>query len=99
MPTRIVSLLVLSSVLGSFLAACGGGGGSSATANTTGAAAAPASSSGAASAPLAASLPSSPAAIPQSSTPNIQPVAVAAAPGLTRNILTTSVTVCEPVST
>ena len=96
MPTRIVSLLVLSSVLGSFLAACGGGGGSSATANTTGAAAAPASSSGAASAPLAASLPSSPAAIPQSSTPNIQPVAVATAPGLTRNILTTSVTVCEP---
>jgi len=96
MPTRILSLLVLCSVLGSFLAACGGGGGSSATANTTGAAAAPASSSGAASAPLAASLPSSPAAIPQSSTPNIQPVAVAAAPGLTRNILTTSVTVCEP---
>jgi len=35
-------------------------------------------------------------AIPQSSTPNVQPIAVAAAPGLTRNMLTTSVTVCAP---
>ncbi|MGF7134515.1 hypothetical protein P3T40_006019 [Paraburkholderia sp. EB58] len=95
MPTRIVSLLLLCSVLGSFLAACGGGGGNANT-GTTGAAAAPAAASGAASAPLAGVPPSSPVAIPQSSTPNVQPIAVAAAPGLTRNMLTTSITVCAP---
>src|ERR1700679_1649750 len=95
MPTRIVSLLLLCSVLGSFLAACGGGGGNANT-GTPGAPAAPAAASGAASAPLAGVPPSSPVAIPQSSTPNVQPIAVAAAPGLTRNMLTTSITVCAP---
>jgi Protein of unknown function (DUF3443) len=88
MPIRIVSLLLVCS----FLGACGGGGGGNASTGTTGAATAPAAASGAASAPQA----NAPVAIPQSSTPNVQPIAVAAAPGLTRNMLTTSVTVCAP---
>jgi hypothetical protein len=92
MPTRIVSLLLLYSVLGSCLAGCGGGGGGSANPTTSGAAAVPASAPAAASAPLTAG----PVAIPQSTTPNVQPIAVAAAPGLIRNMLTTSVTICEP---
>jgi hypothetical protein len=79
------------------LTGCGGGGGGS-----------PASSSqaGAASSPGAASAPASggsPGAgntsanlnVPQSNTPNVQPIAVNVAPGLTRNMLTTSVTVCQ----
>jgi hypothetical protein len=93
MPTRIVPLLLLCSVLGSFLAACGGGSGGNAN---TSASSAAASASGAASTPLADAPASNAAAIPQSSTPNVQPIAVTAAPGLTRNMLTTSVTVCEP---
>jgi hypothetical protein len=92
MSIRIVSLVLVCSTLGSFLAACGGGGSRNASTGTTGAAAAPAAASGAASAPQA----NAPVAIPQSSTPNVQPIAVAAAPGLTRNMLTTSVTVCAP---
>ena len=92
MPTRIVSLLLLCSLLGSLLAACGGGGGGgNASTSTPGAAAAPAAPSGAASTPQA----TGPVTISQSTTPNVQPIAVAAAPGLTRNMLTTSVTVCE----
>jgi hypothetical protein len=96
MPTRIVSVLLLCSVLVSFLTACGGGGGGNTSTGTTGAAAAPAVPSSAASAPLAGVPASSPVAIPQSNVPNVQPIAVAAAPGLTRNMLTTSVTVCAP---
>lgn len=34
--------------------------------------------------------------MPQSTTPNVQPIIVTTAPGLTRNMLTTSVTVCQP---
>ncbi|MFM0720935.1 DUF3443 domain-containing protein [Paraburkholderia strydomiana] len=83
------------------LTGCGGGGGGS-----------PASSSqaGAASSPGAASAPASggsPGAgntsanlnVPQSNTPNVQPIAVNVAPGLTRNMLTTSVTVCQAGTT
>lgn len=76
-------------------AGCGGGGGSTpaATSQTTPASpATPASSPAAASAPPAASNGS----VPQSTTPNVQPIMVTAAPGLTRNMLTTSVTVCQP---
>ncbi|HEY3599757.1 MAG TPA: DUF3443 domain-containing protein, partial [Paraburkholderia sp.] len=36
--------------------------------------------------------------IPQSNTPNVQPIAVGASPSQTRNMLTTSVTVCTPGS-
>ena len=96
MRTHIVSFLLLSSVLCSVLAACGGGGGgdSSTASNATGAAAAPAAASGSTKTPATPA--SSPAAVAQSTTPNVQPLAVTAAPGLTRNMLTTSVTICAP---
>ncbi|WP_027799889.1 DUF3443 domain-containing protein [Paraburkholderia dilworthii] len=77
------------------LAACGGGGGSSAPAATTPASSAGAASAPSASAPSAASSPSGTAAA-QSNTPNIHPVVVQSAPRLTRNMLTTSVTLCQP---
>ena len=96
MRTQIVAFLLLSSLLCSVLAACGGGGGgnSSAAGNATGAAAAPAAASGSTKTPATPA--SSPAAVAQSTTPNVQPIAVTAAPGLTRNMLTTSVTICAP---
>jgi hypothetical protein len=76
------------------LTACGGGSGGGQAATT------PASSSGAASAPLASAptAGSSPSgtAVAQSNTPNVQPIVVTAAPRLTRNMLTTSVTICQP---
>jgi hypothetical protein len=107
MTIRSVFLLarygVLGGVLCTVLTACGGGGGggdpatNGATAGN-GSATAPAAASGAASVPLAANPASGPAAIAQSSTPNTQPIAVNAAPGLTRNLLTTSVTICVPGS-
>ncbi|RZF26580.1 DUF3443 domain-containing protein [Paraburkholderia sp. UYCP14C] len=75
------------------LVGCGGGGGSSSS-----------SSSGSGSTP-SASTPTSPtgpsgasntsATVPQSTTPNVQPVTVSVSPGNTRNMLTTSVTVCQ----
>jgi hypothetical protein len=99
MSTRSICLFLIGGALCGALTACGGGGGNAGS-SATGAAANPATASGAASTPLAASPPasaaSSPAAIPQSSTPNVQPISVASAPGLTRNVLTTSVTVCVP---
>ncbi|QYD70989.1 DUF3443 domain-containing protein [Paraburkholderia edwinii] len=45
--------------------------------------------------PPAPPSPSSPS-VPQSSTPNVQPIAVNALPSRVRNMLTTSVTVCAP---
>jgi hypothetical protein len=90
----------------------GGGGSTPDSSSSTGAAApastpAAASTPSAATPPAASSpgssvsstLGSSPAAgttVPQSTTPNVQPIAVTSAPGLTRNMLTTSVTVCQP---
>lgn len=98
MSTRSVFLFLIGSALCGALCACGGGG--NASGNASAASSSPASASGVPSAPLAATLPgsapSSPPAIAQSSTPNVQPIAVSAAPGLTRNMLTTSVTVCVP---
>jgi hypothetical protein len=88
-------LILLATVLVGALTACGGGGGGSGTGTTAAAPASAASSPAnatAASSPLA----SGPASVPQSNLPNTQPVAVNAAPGLTRNMLTTSVTVCVP---
>lgn len=87
------ALLCALLVLCAALAACGGGGGggSAPAAAPVGAASAPA----AASAPLAASAPGS-TSIAQSNTPNVQPIVVHAAPRLTRNMLTTSVTLCQP---
>ena len=82
MPARIVFLLVLGGALCSALAACGGGGGGS---NSPSAANAP---------PVTA--PASTPTVPQSSTPNVQPIAVGPAPGMTPNMLTTNVTVCVP---
>ncbi|MFP3568742.1 DUF3443 domain-containing protein [Paraburkholderia sp. SIMBA_030] len=81
------------------LAGCGGGGGSSPATPTQ------ASPASAASAPADAAPASSPSgtsvagtstSVPQSTTPNVQPITVSTAPGLTRNMLTTSVTVCQP---
>ncbi|RKT26651.1 uncharacterized protein DUF3443 [Paraburkholderia sp. RAU2J] len=79
------------------LTGCGGGGGGSPESS---------SQAGAAGSPGAASTPASggsPGAgntsanlnVPQSNTPNVQPIAVNVAPGLTRNMLTTSVTLCQ----
>lgn len=77
-------------------AGCGGGGGGSPAATSPTGSAPPASSPSPASAPVGASSAGPTASVPQSNTPNVQPIAVTAAPGLTRNMLTTSVTVCEP---
>jgi hypothetical protein len=77
-------------------AGCGGGGGGSPAATSQTGSAAPPSSPSPASAPVGASSAGPTASVPQSNTPNVQPIAVTAAPGLTRNMLTTSVTVCEP---
>ena len=95
MKAPIVAFLLLSCVLCSVLTACGGGGGSdSSTASSATGAAAPAAASGSTKTPATPA--SSPAAIAQSTTPNVQPIAVTTAPGLTRNMLTTSVTICAP---
>ncbi|WP_459713282.1 DUF3443 domain-containing protein [Paraburkholderia sp. 2C] len=72
------------------LSGCGGGG----DAGQPSAAAVPASPS-TGDPPASPSLPS----IPQSSTPNVQPIAVNALPTRVRNMLTTSVTVCVPSTT
>ncbi|BCF96686.1 hypothetical protein PPGU19_012550 [Paraburkholderia sp. PGU19] len=83
------------------LAGCGGGGGSSTT-NTAGNSpqSTPASPGATASGTPLATAPapvSAPAAtVPQSTTPNVQPVTVTSTPTQTRNMLTTSVTVCVP---
>jgi len=74
------------------LAGCGGGGGSSS--NESGTGSTPSSgtpSSGTSGAPSNTALDTS---VPQSNVPNVQPVAVGVSPGMTRNMLTTSVTVC-----
>ena len=91
--SRLHALLLVCAAL----AGCGGGGGGSSTASSsqTGAPSSP----GGASAP-AAGTPSGPSTstpvnVPQSNTPNVQPIAVTMAPGATRNMLTTSVTVCQ----
>ena len=79
------------------LAGCGGGSGGSASSPQAGSASNPTAAN-----PSGASAPSGGAAsnvatsVPQSTTPNVQPIAVTTAPGLTRNMLTTSVTLCQP---
>lgn len=70
------------------LAACGGGGSDSATGSTS----APGSNASPSSAPTA----TTPSPIAQSTTPNVVTVNVGASATLTRNLLTTSVTVCVP---
>jgi hypothetical protein len=85
--------ILLASVLAMVLSACGGGG-----TNPAGAAA-PASAP--ASAPVAASAPPSGTnttteSVPQSTTPNVVAVSVAATPTSTFNMLMASVTVCVP---
>ncbi|GJH00735.1 DUF3443 domain-containing protein [Paraburkholderia terrae] len=82
------------------LAGCGGG--SSGTTNTAGnlPQSTPASpgvtASGAPSASAAAPASSPVATVPQSTIPNVHPVVVTSTPTQTRNMLTTSVTVCVP---
>ncbi|HEY1998617.1 DUF3443 domain-containing protein [Paraburkholderia sp.] len=87
-------LLLIGCVLGGVLTACGGGGGGSGSSGAAGSAAAPAAPPNSTGTPATAAAPTSPPVIPQSSTPNVQPITVSAAPGLTRNMLTTSVTIC-----
>ncbi|SEA33284.1 DUF3443 domain-containing protein [Paraburkholderia sartisoli] len=74
------------------IAGCGGGG-TDGTTNQS--ASAPASATPPAGTPVAASTPVNPP-VQQSTVPNQQPVTVSATPGLARNMLMTSVTVCEP---
>jgi len=76
------------------LAACGGGGGSnnsSSTPSGTG------SSGGTPSSPSTAGTSNSNqnTSVPQSNVANVQPVTVGVSPGMTRNMLTTSVTICQ----
>ncbi|MFL9901065.1 DUF3443 domain-containing protein [Paraburkholderia fungorum] len=96
-PSRFHALLLVCAAL---VTGCGGGGGGD-TASSQAGAASPASSpsaagSSGASAPSAGGVSSTATSVPQSTTPNVQPITVGAVPGLTRNILTTSVTVCQP---
>ncbi|WP_241018846.1 DUF3443 domain-containing protein [Paraburkholderia sp. Tr-20389] len=92
-----MALAVLFALMG-----CGGGG-SSGTPNSAGNSAPTTPASPAASGTLTASAPvadSAPSAtVPQSTVPNVHPVVVASTPTQTRNMLTTSVTVCAPGST
>ena len=92
--SRLHALLLVCAVL----AGCGGGGGSDTPVSSAppAPASAPAAASAPATAPPAASSPTTNVSVPQSNTPNVQPVSVVTAPGLTRNMLTTSVTVCQP---
>ncbi|KXU86239.1 hypothetical protein CI15_17335 [Paraburkholderia monticola] len=80
------------------LVGCGGGGGSSSSDSS--------GSSGSGSTPSATAPGSSTSStnasnttqntnVPQSTTPNVQPITVGVSPGNTRNMLTTSVTVCQ----
>jgi hypothetical protein len=84
------------------LPGCGGGGGNSGSSDTAGNSSptTPASlGSGASSAPTAsAPFPASApvATVAQSTIPNVQPIVVTSTPTQTRNMLTTSVTVCAP---
>jgi hypothetical protein len=89
--------------VGATMSGCGGGGGGGGSNDSTSAAAPGASSPAAASAPAAAA-PAQPAApasapantVPQSTTPNVQPITVAKIATGTRNMLQTSVTICVP---
>jgi Protein of unknown function (DUF3443) len=95
--SRFHALLIVCAAL---ITGCGGGG-SDGTASSQAGAASPASSPSAAgssgvSAPSAGGVSSTATSVPQSTTPNVQPITVSTAPGLTRNMLTTSVTVCQP---
>ena len=74
-------------------AGCGGGGGGGSPNTSTPSSTTVASATPAASSPVAAS---SPPVVPQSTVPNVQPVAVQMGVTSTRNMLTTSVTVCTP---
>ncbi|CAB3767182.1 DUF3443 domain-containing protein [Paraburkholderia solisilvae] len=85
----IAGALALASA--TILAACGGGGGDSGVAQRP-----------ATTAPNSAPVSAPPAAapsIPQSTTPNVQPIAINALPTRVRNMLTTSVTLCVPATT
>lgn len=85
----VVAMVVVSAAA---LAGCGGGGGGA----DSGQPPVAAGNGNPAADPAPPSPPSSPPAIPQSSTPNVQPIAINALPTRTRNMLTTSVTVCAP---
>ncbi|OLL30481.1 hypothetical protein BTH42_17175 [Burkholderia sp. SRS-W-2-2016] len=75
------------------LAACGGGGGDSSS--TTSTPSTPSSSGTSSSGSTSATNTTQTTSVPQSTVANVQPIAVGVSPGNTRNMLTTSVTVCE----
>ncbi|WP_434106707.1 DUF3443 domain-containing protein [Paraburkholderia caffeinilytica] len=90
--SRLHALLLVCATL----SGCGGGGGGGTSADSSQAgSASPASSPNEAN-PSGATVPDTVTSVPQSNTPNVQPIVVTSAPGLTRNMLTTSVTVCQP---
>ena len=91
--SRLHALLLV----GALLAGCGGGGGdATVNASQTSVPSNPGSASAPAAGTAAGTSGSSrPVSVTQSNTPNVQPISVAIAPGLTRNMLTTSVTVCQ----
>ncbi|WP_233848326.1 DUF3443 domain-containing protein [Paraburkholderia sp. HD33-4] len=87
---RIHALLL---IVCAALVGCGGGGGSSSS-GSSGPGSTPSTSTPTSpTAPTSASNTS--ATVPQSTTPNVQPVTVSVSPGNTPNMLTTSVTVCQ----
>ncbi|MFC0692269.1 DUF3443 domain-containing protein [Paraburkholderia humisilvae] len=88
---RVPHAAVLAVALASLtvLAGCGGGGGTDASAEQRPNVAPPSTT------PVAAP-PAVAPSVPQSSSPNVQPVTVDALPNRLRNILTTSVIVCTP---
>jgi Protein of unknown function (DUF3443) len=80
------------------LVGCGGGGGSSSSdsSGSSGSGSTPsATAPGSSTSSTNASNTSESTNVPQSTTPNVQPVTVGVSPGNTRNMLTTSVTVCQ----
>jgi hypothetical protein len=98
---RFLALLLVGAILGGCGGGGGGGGGSSGT-NVGGVQTGPASgvsapgaSSGTSGASGTPSTSGNNPSVPQSTTPNVQPISIGAAPGLTRNMLTTSVIVCQ----
>jgi Protein of unknown function (DUF3443) len=81
------------------LAGCGGGGGGGTDNQNSTSSAAPASSPVAGAGTTGPAAPANASTVAQSNVPNVQPIAVSAAPNQTRNMLTTSVTICTPGTT
>ncbi|NML29737.1 DUF3443 domain-containing protein [Paraburkholderia antibiotica] len=77
------------------LAACGGGGGGGDSSSSSGSGSTPSTTSSNNTNSTSASNTSQSTGVPQSNVANVQPIAVGVSPGMTRNMLTTSVTICQ----